>query len=50
MPINGTPGGAMQAMQSGAQGEQQPGMDANKDPYNLQDVAQMAGAQQQQMN
>lgn len=47
MPINGTPGGALQAMQSGGQ---QPGMDANQDPHNLQQVAQMAGAQQQQMN
>jgi chaperonin GroES len=48
MPINGTPGGAMQAMQSGSQGGQ--GMDPNQDPYNLADVAQQAGAQQQQMN
>lgn len=47
MPINGTPGGAMQAMQSGAQGG---GMDPNQDPYNLQDVAAQAGQQQQQMN
>lgn len=47
MPINGTPGGAMQAMQSGAQGG---GMDPNQDPYGLADVAQQAGAQQQQMN
>lgn len=47
MPINGTPGGAMQAMQSGSQGG---GMDPNQDPYNLQDVAAQAGQQQQQMN
>lgn len=50
MPINGTPGGAMQAMQSGAQGGQPQGMDPNQDPYGLADVAQQAGAQQQQMN
>src|SRR5579859_94436 len=50
MPINNTPGGAMQAMASGAQGGQPQGMDPNQDPYNLQDVAQQAGAQQQQMN
>jgi chaperonin GroES len=49
MAINGTPGGAMQAMQSGAQGGGQ-GMDPNQDPYGLADVAQQAGAQQQQMN
>ncbi len=48
MPINGTPGGAMQAMQAGSQGGQ--GMDPNQDPYGLADVAQQAGAQQQQMN
>lgn len=47
MPINGTPGGAMQAMQSGAQGG---GMDPNQDPYNLQETGQMLGQQQQQMN
>lgn len=47
MPINGTPGGAMQAMQSGAQGG---GMDPNQDPYNLQETGQMLGAQQQQMD
>lgn len=47
MPINGTPGGAIQAMQSGSQGG---GMDPNQDPYNLQDVAAQAGQQQQQMN
>lgn len=47
MPINGTPGGAFQAMQQGSQGG---GMDPNQDPYGLADVAQMAGQQQQQMN
>jgi chaperonin GroES len=47
MPINGTPGGAMQAMQAGSQGG---GFDPNQDPYNLADVAQQAGQQQQQMN
>jgi chaperonin GroES len=45
MPINGTPGGAMQAMQSGAQGGA--GMDPNQDPYNLADVAQQQGGPQQ---
>lgn len=48
MPINGTPGGAMQAMQSGAQGGQPQGMDANQDPYGLQQVAQQQGGQPQQ--
>lgn len=47
MPINGTPGGALQAMQSGSP---QQGLDPNQDPYGLADVAQQAGAQQQQMN
>jgi len=47
MAINNTPGGAMDAMQSGTQGG---GFDPNQDPYNLQDVAQQAGQQQQQMN
>lgn len=47
MPINGTPGGAMQAMQAGSQGG---GMDPNQDPYGLADVAAQSGAQQQQMN
>ncbi len=51
MPINGTPGGALQAMQSGAQGEGLGGgFDPNQDPFNLAGVAQMAGQQQQQMN
>ena len=59
MPINNTPGGALQAM---AQGSQQPsagagasgamgqGFDPNQDPHNLAAVGQMAGQQQQQMN
>src|SRR5712664_994742 len=47
MPINQTPGGAMQAMQTGSQGG---GMDPNQDPYGLADVAQQAGQQQQMMN
>ena len=42
-----TPGGALDAMQSGSP---QQGFDPNQDPYNLADVAQQAGAQQQQMN
>lgn len=47
MPINGTPGGSLQAMTSGAQGG---GIDPNQDPYNLQQAGQMLGQQQQQMN
>jgi chaperonin GroES len=43
MPINSTPGGAMQAMQSGTQGG---GMDPNRDPYNLAEVAQQQGGPQ----
>lgn len=46
MPINGTPGGSLQAMTSGTSG----GVDPNDDPYNLADAAQKLGAQQQQMN
>jgi len=48
MPINNTPQGAMQNMAAGSQGGQ--GVDPNNDPYQLADVAQQAGAQQQQMN
>lgn len=47
MPINNTPGGALQSMQAGAQGGS---VDPNTDPHGLADVAQMAGQQQQQMN
>jgi chaperonin GroES len=47
MAINNTPGGALQSMQQGLSGG---GFDPNQDPYNLADVAQQAGAQQQQMN
>lgn len=45
MALNGTPSGAMQAMQQGSQGG-----DPNTDPYGLADVAAQAGQQQQQMN
>ena len=55
MAINGTPGGAFQAMQQGSQagtsnGADQgmgQGFDPNQDPYNLAAVGQMAGQQQQ---
>jgi chaperonin GroES len=55
MPINGTPGGALQAMQSGAQGGgggggMAGGFDPNQDPYNLGEAGQMLAQQQQQMN
>lgn len=58
MAINGTPGGALQAMQQGTQAPQSGGQgagmgrgfDPNQDPYNLAAVGQMAGQQQQQMN
>jgi chaperonin GroES len=45
MPINSTPGGAMQAMQQGTQTGG--GMDPNRDPYNLADVAAQQGGPQQ---
>jgi len=52
MAINGTPGGALQAMQSGAQGGGDVGsggaMDPNRDPYDLASIAQQQGGQQQQ--
>lgn len=55
MPINNTPGGALNAMQQGLQapaggsggGGMGQGFDPNQDPYNLAQVAQMAGQQQQ---
>jgi chaperonin GroES len=58
MALNGTPGGALQAMQQGSQAPAQggqggamgQGFDPNQDPFNLAGVGQMAGQQQQQMN
>lgn len=57
MALNGTPGGALQAMQQGSQAPSNSGngdgmgqgFDPNQDPYNLAAVGQMAGQQQQQM-
>lgn len=55
MPINGTPGGALQAMQAGAQGpgasnqagELPGGFDPSNDPHNLAAVSQMQQPQAQ---